>query len=133
MAVRFHRRVAATSNSTPAGSRCSAKIRVNRCAQGVLIATPSRVAKLHRHQVGFDLRELLIDMARYLQRGERFAFTDALGGKPAEVWALLAGKLHGRDGVAVFRSALAVSAPSVPKPIAERICVPKPGRPRRRL
>src|SRR5260370_7969040 len=54
----------------PAGSRCSAKIRVNWCAQGVLIATPSRVAKLHRHQVGFDLRELLIGMARYLQRHE---------------------------------------------------------------
>src|SRR5258708_7843308 len=72
VALRFHRRVAATSNSTPAGSRSSAKIRVNRCAQGVLIATPSRVAKLHRHQVGFDLRELLIDMARYLQRGEHF-------------------------------------------------------------
>ncbi len=113
MALRFHRRVAAASNSTPAGSRSSAKIRVNRCAQGVLIATPSRVAKLHRHQVGFDLRELLIDMARY--------------GKPAEVAALLAGKLHGRDGVAVFRSALAVSAPSVPAPNAEGVCVPKPG------
>jgi hypothetical protein len=27
--LRFHRRVAATSNSTPAGSRSSAKIRVN--------------------------------------------------------------------------------------------------------
>ena len=133
VALRFHRRVAATSNSTPAGSRSSAKIRVNRCAQGVLIATPSRVAKLHRHQVGFDLRELLIDMARYLQRREHLVFTNAFGRKPAEVAALLAGKLYGRDRVAVSRSALAVSAPSVPAPIAERICVPKPGRPRRRL
>ena len=48
--------------------------------------------------------KLLIDMARYLQRGEHLAFTDALGRKPAEVAALLAGKLDGRDGVAVFRS-----------------------------
>ena len=68
-----------------------------------------------------------------LQRHEHLVFTNAFGRKPAEVAALLAGKLHGRDGVAVFRSALAVSAPSVPAPIAERICVPKPGRPRRRL
>jgi len=57
--------------------------------------------------------KLLIDMARYLQRGEHLAFTDALGRKPAEVAALLAGKLHGRDGVAVFRSALAVSASTI--------------------
>ena len=88
---------------------------------------------MHRHQVGFDLRELLIGMARYLQRHEHLVFTNAFGRKPAEVAALLAGKLHGRDRVAVSRSALAVSAPSVPAPIAERICVPKPGRPRRRL
>ncbi len=66
-------------------------------------------------------------MARYLQRGEHLAFTDAFGRKPAEVAAVLAGKLHGRDGVAVFRSALAVSAPSVPAPNAEGVCVPKPG------
>jgi hypothetical protein len=66
-------------------------------------------------------------MARYLQRGEHLAFTDALGRKPAAAAALLTGKLHGRDGVAVFRSALAVSAPSVPAPNAEGVCVPKPG------
>src|SRR5258708_39904048 len=45
------------ATAAPAGSQSSAKIGVNRCAQGVLIATPSRVAKSPRHQVGFDLRE----------------------------------------------------------------------------
>ncbi len=55
-------------------------------------------------------------MARYLQRGEHLAFTDAFGRKPAEVAAVLAGKLHGRDGVAVFRSS----------PSARRRCLRRP-------
>jgi hypothetical protein len=46
--------------------------------------------------------KLLIDMTRYLQRGEHLAFTDAFGRKPAEIAALLAGKPHCRDGVAVY-------------------------------